>query len=123
MNEQSRRGFLKQTALLAVSLPCVSLLGKTSEASAEEKAPASVPAGETPVSEWDNTAKAVGFHHDAKRTNFSAFPDRKKPSAQNQFCKTCLEYTPLNKSWGRCKVVTAGVVSAQGWCGSWTKKG
>jgi hypothetical protein len=119
MSKQSRRGFLKQTAVLIAALPCVGLIGKTLEVYAKEIAP--LPPGATPFSESDPVAQALGFHQDAKKTDFTRYPDRKKPAAKNQFCQYCVQYNKLNDGWGKCNVMN-GVVSAQGWCASWTKK-
>lgn len=109
-------------AQFAVTLSGMTLIGKTVAAFAKEKVAVTLPAGETPVSESESVALALGFHHDAKQTNFTRYPDRKKPTSQNQFCKRCVQYNPLNEGWGKCNVITAGVVSAQGWCASWTEK-
>ncbi len=124
MNDPSRRGFLKKTALFVTTLPYLSLLARTADAYAyaKDKSPVPVPAGETPVSESDPIASALGFHQDAKKTDYARYPDRKKTVSQDQFCKSCLQYTALNEGWGKCKVITNGVVSAHGWCGSWTSK-
>ncbi len=122
MNEPSRRSFLRQTALLWATLPSVSLLGKCVEVFASEQRPVPVPTGEAPVSESDSVATVLGFHQDAKQTDFLRFPERGKPSSKSQFCQSCVQFTRLNDGWGRCNVITSGVVSAQGWCGSWSKK-
>jgi len=123
VNELSRRGFLKQSIrFFWVIFPFACFLGKARVAFSAEKDPVPVPKGETPVSESDSVASVLGFHHDAKQTDLSRYPDRGKASSKNQFCKSCVQYTRLNEGWGKCNVVTAGVVSVQGWCGSWSKK-
>lgn len=122
MNHDSRRKFIKQFTFLAAALPFAGSLGRTLDAFAKEKAPVALPAGQSAISESDAIATAIGFHHHIKDTDFSKYPQRKKPEAKNQFCKSCALYTPVNEGWGKCQMLTAGLVSAEGWCSSWNKK-
>ncbi|WP_244279823.1 high-potential iron-sulfur protein [Leptospira brenneri] len=94
----------------------------TSELKAETKFPESLPEGQNPVSESDPTAKALGFHQDAKHTDFNLYPERKEKSAKNQVCKHCAQFSKLNENWGKCNIISAGVVSSRGWCSAWSQK-
>jgi hypothetical protein len=132
MKNDSRRKFIKQVAFGFAALPLSGVLARLSSkssnagdafaASSKEAAPIAPPPGTTPLSEDDPTASALGYHADAKKTDFTRFPARKKPDAKNQFCKTCSQYTAVNAGWGNCQMLTAGVVNANGWCSSWNSK-
>jgi hypothetical protein len=120
-SENSRRSFIKKSLFFLAAFPLANLTSLTQVWAAKKKEVAP-PAGETPVSEADAVASAVGYHHDATKTDYSRYPQRKKPDAKNQFCENCALYTKLNEGWGRCQLITAGVVNAKGWCGSYSKK-
>jgi hypothetical protein len=122
MTKKTRRAFLVNGIQLVSSLSIVGLLGNSGVVHAKEKVDAAVPERETPVSESDPTASALGFHHDAIKTDFSRYPARKKSTAKNEYCKHCLQYNKLTDSWGKCSIVNTGVVSANGWCSAWSKK-
>ncbi|XDD53331.1 high-potential iron-sulfur protein [Leptospira sp. WS4.C2] len=123
MPQSSRKTFLTKSLHLVTSLVLIERgLGLSSEVLAENKPSGSIPEGFTPVSESDPTAKALGFHQDAKRTDFILYPERKEPSAKKQFCKHCAQYTKLNEEWGKCNIISAGIVSGQGWCSAWSKR-
>jgi len=92
---------------------------KTKE-SGLEKSP--LPNGEIPVLETEPTAIALGFHHDAKQTNFDLYPERKSPSAAKQVCKYCAQFNQLNEAWGKCNIISTGVVSSKGWCSAWSQR-
>ena len=81
-----------------------------------------LPAGEKKLDEADAVAKALGFHHNVKDVDYKKYPQRKKPEAKNQFCKSCALYTAKNDGWGKCQMLSNGLVAAEGWCGSWNKK-
>lgn len=97
-------------------------LGLISKLSADKKNSFPIPGDEHPVLESDPTAKALGFHQDAKDTDFNLYPERKEPTAKNQFCKHCAQYTKLNERWGKCNIITSGIVSSNGWCSAWSKR-
>lgn len=123
MSQTSRKTFLTKSLYLVTSLTFVGRgLGLSAEVKAENKPSGSVPEGLTPVSESDPTAKALGFHQDAKHTDFILYPERKEPSAKNQYCKHCAQYSKLNDSWGKCNIISAGVVSSLGWCSAWSQR-
>ncbi|TGL45632.1 high-potential iron-sulfur protein [Leptospira perdikensis] len=123
MPKTSRKTFLTKALYLVTSLALLERgLGFSSEVRAENKPSGSIPEGLVPVSEADPTAKALGFHQDAKQTDFALYPERKEPSAKNHFCKHCVQYTKLNEGWGKCNIITAGAVSSLGWCSAWSQK-
>lgn len=119
MNFHSRRSFFKYISKIAFSF---SFFGLLNESYAGLKVKSPIPEGQTPVSETDTTASALGFHHDVSKTDFSLYPDRKKASSKNQLCKTCAQYTMLNDGWGKCTILTNGVVNSGGWCSAWSPK-
>ncbi|MCG6145597.1 high-potential iron-sulfur protein [Leptospira bandrabouensis] len=97
-------------------------LGLVNRLSADKKNSTPIPGDAHPVLESDPTAKALGFHQDAKDTDFNLYPERKEPTAKNQFCKHCAQYTKLNERWGKCNIITSGIVSSNGWCSAWSKR-
>ena len=121
----SRRTFLKQLGFGLVALPAISFLrafpGTRAWAAPKKTVP--LPAGAQAVSESDAVASAIGFRHDVSKVDFAKYPQRKKADAKNQFCKNCALYTAQNEGWGKCQMLTNGLVNADGWCGSWNKKG
>lgn len=123
MSKSSRKIFLTKSLYLVTSLILIERgLGFSSDVTAETKPSGTIPEGLSPVSESDPTAKALGFHQDAKHTDFTLYPERKEPTAKNQFCKHCAQYTKLNDGWGKCNIISAGVVSSIGWCSAWSQK-
>ena len=115
----NRRQFIKAstlTFLIAATAP--NLLQRVF--AADKKEP--LPPGATAVPETDPVAAAVGYKADVSKIDFKKYPKRKLPEAKNQFCKNCALYTPVNGSWGKCQLLGSGLVSASGWCGSWSKK-
>lgn len=120
---ENRREFLRSSMLLALSLPVVGLLQypllKNVWASKGEDP---IPAGSNPVPETDAVASAIGYKGSIKEVDFTRYPQRKAKEAKDQFCRTCALYVPSNKTWGKCQMLTSGLVKAEGWCGSWSKK-
>ncbi|TGK52484.1 high-potential iron-sulfur protein [Leptospira bouyouniensis] len=123
MNRFSRKQFLNQLIVLVSTL---SLFGGESAISGKESKPVPktipIPEGETPVSENEPTAQALGFHQDAIKTDYNLYPDRKLPEAKNQFCATCSQFTKINEGWGKCNILSKGLVSNHGWCSAWSKR-
>jgi hypothetical protein len=91
-------------------------------APAAKKVAAPLPPGQSPVAATDAVANAIGYKADVSEIDFKKYPNRKKPNAKNQFCDNCSLYTKVNDGWGKCSMLPNGVVAAQGWCGSWSKK-
>ncbi len=129
MKRSKRKDFLKEAVQFGSSLLLLSFLPKSIfeiDAKGKEisnstnKAP--LPDGESPVSESDPTSSALGFHHDAKQTNFVLYPERKLPISSNQICKHCSHFKKVNEGWGKCQILTNGVVSSGGWCSAWSSR-
>jgi len=81
-----------------------------------------LPAGQAAVALTDPIAQALGYRPNVKDVDYAKYPQRKKADAKNQFCKSCALYTPVNEGWGKCTMMSSGLVAAEGWCGSWNKK-
>ncbi len=119
----NRRSFLKTATTSFVAFISVNALGlwtRTGLATAAKESP--LPAGESPVSESDPVAQAIGYKANVKDIDFKKYPKRKEAAHKNDFCKSCALYTASNDSWGKCSMLTKGVVAANGWCGSWSKR-
>jgi len=123
MERKSRKNFLKSLGQVGGSLFLLELLVSMGDLHSQNKSAIPLPEGETAVSEIEPTASAMGFHHDARKTDFNLYPDRKKASSKNQICKTCAQYTATNEGWGKCVILNRGLVNANGWCSAWSKKG
>ncbi|TGL75665.1 high-potential iron-sulfur protein [Leptospira jelokensis] len=123
MKQYNRKEFLMKSIVLSTTLSLVMgesvLFGKEKK---KENQSFPLPEGLTQVAENDPTAQALGFHHNANDTDYTLFPDRKLPNAKNQICQHCSQFTKLNEGWGKCNILTAGVVSNLGWCSAWSKK-
>ncbi|PJZ84250.1 high-potential iron-sulfur protein [Leptospira harrisiae] len=123
MNQNSRKHFLTTSLSWMTSLFILEGgLGLMKNLMAEKKHSAPLPDDANPVLESDPTAKALGFHHDAKQTDFILYPERKELTTKNQFCKHCAQFTKINENWGKCNIITSGVVSSNGWCSAWSFK-
>lgn len=123
MSKPSRKQFLTTSLVWTTSLFFLEGgLGLVTKLMADKKPSAPLPEGLHPVSESDPTAKALGFHQDAKQTDFILYPERKEPGSKNQFCKHCAQFTKINESWGKCNIISSGVVSTEGWCSAWSQR-
>ncbi|RIL10425.1 MAG: high-potential iron-sulfur protein [Proteobacteria bacterium] len=119
----SRRKFLKASAIAVSSFSLLKILDNGSIPAAYAQA-----AGKA-LDENDPTAKALGYVHDAAKTDTAKFPKRKGPEGEKQFCDNCMFYTQgglkaegKEGEWGKCTIFPAGLVAAKGWCNSWTLK-
>lgn len=122
MEHFSRRNFIKQAIFMATSVLFSGLLGYPLKSFAKEQKPVPLPPGQNPVPDTDAVALAIGYKANIKEIDYVKFPQRKKPEAKNQHCKNCALFVPVNDSWGKCQMLTSGLVSVDGWCGSWSKK-
>lgn len=122
MQKTHRRDFLKTLALTVASIPFAGSILTSFKPAFAAKKEIPLPPGEKPVSESDPVAMALGFKHDVKDIDYAKYPQRKKPTAKNQFCDNCALYTKQNEGWGKCQLLANGLVNAKGWCGSWSKK-
>lgn len=114
---QSRRNFLKNVLLGAVTLP---IIGSLTTQNVEAQ---TVPAKALEPS--DPMAANFGYVADATKADKAKFP---KYTAGQQ-CKNCTLYLEGGKTvegatgeFGRCGLFTNGLVSAAGWCNSYVVK-
>ncbi|GBF50322.1 high potential iron-sulfur protein [Leptospira ryugenii] len=77
---------------------------------------------DTILDENDPTPNALGFHHDASKTDFSLYPERRAKTQKDNICKNCQQYQRVDERWGRCSIMGANLVSQSGWCSAFTKK-
>lgn len=117
----SRRNFIKTSSFAVLAVPLLGIPRRLWAAKVGSKS-VPLPAGATAVSESDPVAAAIGYKSDIKDIDYVKYPQRKKPAAKDQFCKSCALFTPVNESWGKCQLLASGLVNSQGWCGSWSKK-
>jgi hypothetical protein len=110
MSEQSfisRRKALKQFVLLCGA---VGALAPSLEAQA-----ADLPH----LASDDPTAKALGYHDDAKTVDSKQFATYQP----GQTCSTCLQLQgAAGQSWRPCNIFPGKAVNANGWCQVWVKK-
>jgi hypothetical protein len=67
----------------------------------------------------DPTAKALGYHDDAKTVDSKQFASFQ----QGQTCSTCLQLQGSpGQDWRPCNIFPGKVVNANGWCQVWVKK-
>ena len=71
------------------------------------------------VEETDETAVALGYHHDTKLTDAKKYPSH---TAQ-QHCAECAFWQagPAD-AWGGCAMFGRKQVAATGWCSAYSKK-
>ncbi|TGL09994.1 high-potential iron-sulfur protein [Leptospira levettii] len=122
MEPFTRKRFLKRSIVLASALFLLGGEWNLFAKGINEEKISDPPDGLKPVSENDPTAQALGFHQDAKNTDFNLYPERKLPQAKNQVCLQCAQFTKLNEGWGKCSILTNGVVATKGWCSAFSKK-
>jgi hypothetical protein len=114
-----RREFLKILGGSALVFPAAIATGKSFAFAEEGKE----------VSLEDPIAKALGYYSDATKVDLTAYPKKKGPDGDKQFCSNCmlLSQTGLSISgkegvYGKCTVITTGLVNSKGWCNSWVQK-
>ena len=112
MKHTSRRDFIK-AACAFIMAGIVSRFGLLSFAHAKDSP---LPAGKVAVPATDPVAKAIGYVADIKSLDKSA------KRGSKDFCNNCALYTAVDAHWGRCQMLTSGLVTAQGWCRSYSKK-
>ncbi len=129
MSAYNRRRFLKDSALAVAFFSTAGFLGKTSLVNSSEAAEkkgaakkgtkeAPLPAGATEVPATDAVASAIGYNANALSVDAKTNPTYKK----GQNCAGCALYVPSNESWGKCQMISSGLVKANGWCRSYSKK-
>jgi hypothetical protein len=106
----SRRGAMKAFALW---VGAVVFGAPVAQADKKEK---------KPIDEKHPSAVALGYAHQAKNA------DKKKGQIQayqnaGENCSKCIFFSPSSDpKWGECKLLTQGLVSAEGLCMSFAKK-
>jgi|SRR5579863_2587688 len=104
----SRREALKQVVLLCGA---AGVLAPILEAQAAADLPHLTPD--------DPTAKALGYHDDAKTVDSKEFATYKP----NQTCSTCQQLQgTAGQPWRPCSIFPGKAVNANGWCQVWVKK-
>ncbi len=121
MSEQfktSRRDLLLKAAAL---IPAGIAVAASSKLLAQ--AGAAKPAELKLVPETDATAKALKYVSDATKAKREK---RGTTEGKDQRCGNCQLYTKQGeiggKEVGKCLMIQGGMVTANGWCGSWAKK-
>jgi High potential iron-sulfur protein len=72
------------------------------------------------LSPEDPTAKALGYHEDAKSVETKKFPTY----AAGQMCSTCQQLQgTAGDAYRPCNIFAGRAVNANGWCQVWVKKG
>lgn len=124
MTTNMRRRFIQGILALATTLVLPQLFRKTWAApkAATKSKEVPLPAGQVAVPAADPIAQAIGYRANVADIDYTRYPQRKKPEAKNQFCKNCALYNAVNEGWGKCTMISSGLVAAEGWCGSWNKK-
>ena len=75
-----------------------------------------------PIDEKNPGARALGYAHQAKSADASK-GQIKNYQAAGENCSKCLFFTAgSDPKWGDCKLITQGLVSAEGLCMSFAKK-
>lgn len=95
------------------------LVGGASLASAVGLSRAAFAQAPAKLSETDPTALGLGYKEDATKVDTAKFPKY----AAGQTCSNCLFYQgKAGDATGPCQIFPAKVVSAKGWCNTYTKK-
>ncbi|MDG4551792.1 MAG: high-potential iron-sulfur protein [Candidatus Contendobacter sp.] len=102
-SDNSRRRFIKLTAIGLVAAPFANALLNNVAAAAD------------PISETDPLAAAMKYKADAAQA-----ADRKDATAT---CANCALYTgKAGDATGPCSIFQGKLVAAKGWCTAWAKK-
>lgn len=84
----------------------------------KKTAEVALPAGQTEVAGTDAVATAIGYISDAKKVDKKKYAQYKA----GQECSSCALYVASNDGWGKCQMITTGLVKSTGWCASYSKK-
>lgn len=122
-NESRRKFLLKSAAFAATIITSSSILGALAKNSfgapaKGKKKDTPLPTGQTEVTTADPIASAIGYNPDSTKVEAKGNPTYKK----GQNCASCALYTKTNDGWGKCQMIQAGLVRADGWCRSYSKK-
>ena len=73
----------------------------------------------THVEETDETAVALGYHHDTKQTDAKKYPNH----TPQQRCVDCAFWQgAATDAWAGCAMFGRKQVAAGGWCSAFSKK-
>ncbi len=107
----TRRQIVQASAGFIVTIPLVSVL-------TARPAFADLPI----LAENDPVAAALGYVHDATKTDTVKFPKRAGADSATQFCSNCLQYAEVGDNLGTCAIFAGKRVAAGGWCNVWVLK-
>lgn len=117
-NCESRRSFLKSTALALSLVPMSGALSNVLAAPAKGKGktPGNLPAGASAVDMNDMMVKNMKYSHNAT--------DVWGAEGKAKHCSGCSFYTTSNADWGKCTLFAQqqGLVYKEGSCISFNKK-
>jgi hypothetical protein len=102
----SRRKLLTRAGQSVAMIPLVTLSAQTVWAA--EK-----------ITEDHPMATALGYVHDAAKTDTAKFPKRAGAEGAEQFCYNCSQYKETEPEWGTCNIFPSLLVAKDGWCNVW----
>ena len=102
----NRRKFITQSAKALALIPMVTVTD--SRVWAAER-----------ITQDHPTASALGYVHDASKTDTKRFPKRSGPEGAKQFCSNCSQYIETEEGWGTCAIFPNYLVAGPGWCNVW----
>lgn len=123
-NTNSRRKFLKGVVAGAAALPILNRVAFNPGMASAQAAPTKA------LDENDPMAKTLGYYHDASKVDTAKWTKKAGADGATQSCKNCVLYLQgglkadgQSGEFGKCGLFQNGLVSANGWCNSWAKKG
>jgi hypothetical protein len=128
MSNNSRRIFFSNAVKVAAVFGFAPSLVLAEERRAK-KADAAAAGGALPwIKQGEGTAKALNYYSKFSDVKDAALKTERSGVAfgAKQTCATCMLYTAAGKKdgqdAGKCTLLSGGLVHAQGWCSSWSKK-
>lgn len=116
----SRRNFIKQSALAVGSVSILSKILNNDHAYAQAL---------TALDESNPTALALGYKSDSSNVDEVKFPKHAGEQGKKSLCSNCMFYSQGGQKiegkdgeFGKCTLFPTNLVSAKGWCNSWTLK-
>ena len=117
----TRRAVIGQALTATAVVPAAWILGSQVGFSEETAKAAELKL----IAETDPVASALKYKHDASKAK-ERNKERMGIAADKQNCANCMLYTKKGeidgKEVGKCTMLAAGMVTATGWCNSWSKK-
>ena len=72
------------------------------------------------LSEDDPLARSLGYRHDARQVDTTAFPKRSGRQGESQYCFNCSLYRgDVGEQFGPCSIFQNKLVAGKGWCNAW----